>query len=55
MSNFIEVAKDNEVIDEPTENLDSLESAVEDFKKGKMVIIIDREDRENEGDVAQSL
>jgi 3,4-dihydroxy 2-butanone 4-phosphate synthase/GTP cyclohydrolase II len=30
--------------------LDSIESAVEDIRQGKMVIVVDDEDRENEGD-----
>jgi 3,4-dihydroxy 2-butanone 4-phosphate synthase/GTP cyclohydrolase II len=30
--------------------LDSIESAIEDIKKGKLVIVVDDEDRENEGD-----
>ncbi|HEY8398766.1 MAG TPA: bifunctional 3,4-dihydroxy-2-butanone-4-phosphate synthase/GTP cyclohydrolase II [Flavihumibacter sp.] len=30
--------------------LDSIESAIEDFKEGKMLIVVDDEDRENEGD-----
>ncbi|MFZ9661554.1 MAG: 3,4-dihydroxy-2-butanone-4-phosphate synthase, partial [Chitinophagaceae bacterium] len=30
--------------------LDTIESAVEDLKKGKMIIVVDDEDRENEGD-----
>jgi 3,4-dihydroxy 2-butanone 4-phosphate synthase/GTP cyclohydrolase II len=30
--------------------LDSIESAIEDIKQGKMVIVVDDEDRENEGD-----
>ena len=30
--------------------LDTIESAVEDIKKGKLVIVVDDEDRENEGD-----
>jgi 3,4-dihydroxy 2-butanone 4-phosphate synthase/GTP cyclohydrolase II len=30
--------------------LDSIEEAIADFKKGKMVIVVDDEDRENEGD-----
>jgi 3,4-dihydroxy 2-butanone 4-phosphate synthase / GTP cyclohydrolase II len=29
----------------------SIESAIEDFRAGKMVVIVDSEDRENEGDV----
>lgn len=36
-----------------TENikLDSIEEALEDFREGKMVIVVDDEDRENEGDL----
>lgn len=30
--------------------LNSIESAIEDIKKGKMIIVVDDEDRENEGD-----
>ena len=30
--------------------LDSIEAALEDFREGKMVIVVDDEDRENEGD-----
>src|SRR3954453_23619441 len=30
--------------------LDSIESAIEDIRNGKMVIVVDDEDRENEGD-----
>lgn len=30
---------------------DSIEKAIEDFKNGKMVLVIDDEDRENEGDL----
>jgi 3,4-dihydroxy 2-butanone 4-phosphate synthase/GTP cyclohydrolase II len=30
--------------------LDSIESAIEDFSEGKMLIVVDDEDRENEGD-----
>lgn len=31
-------------------NFDSIQEAIEDIKKGKMVIVLDDEDRENEGD-----
>ncbi|HCA42406.1 MAG TPA: bifunctional 3,4-dihydroxy-2-butanone-4-phosphate synthase/GTP cyclohydrolase II [Bacteroidetes bacterium] len=31
--------------------LDSIESALEDYKNGKIVIVVDDEDRENEGDM----
>ena len=30
--------------------LDSIQSAIEDIKQGKLVIVVDDEDRENEGD-----
>ncbi|MDZ7846158.1 MAG: 3,4-dihydroxy-2-butanone-4-phosphate synthase [Owenweeksia sp.] len=30
--------------------LDDIESAIEDIRKGKIVIVVDDEDRENEGD-----
>ena len=32
--------------------IESVEKAIEHFKKGKMVIIVDDEGRENEGDIA---
>jgi len=32
-------------------NLSSIDSALSDFKKGKIVIVVDDEDRENEGDM----
>ena len=31
-------------------NKRKIEKAIQDFKSGKMVIVVDREDRENEGD-----
>ena len=31
--------------------LASIEEAIEDFKKGQFVIVVDDEDRENEGDL----
>ena len=33
-------------------SLSSVEQAIEDFKAGRMVILIDDEERENEGDLA---
>jgi len=30
---------------------DSIEQAIEDLKAGKVVVVLDDEDRENEGDV----
>jgi len=32
----------------------SIEEAVEDIRNGKMVILVDDEDRENEGDLAMA-
>ncbi len=37
--------------DTATVRLDSIESALVDFREGKMVIVVDDEDRENEGDL----
>ncbi len=34
--------------------LDSIESAIEDIKRGKLIIVVDDEDRENEGDFITS-
>lgn len=34
-----------------TFRLASVEEALEDFKQGKFVIVVDDEDRENEGDL----
>jgi len=34
--------------------LDSISSAIEDIKKGKLIIVVDDEDRENEGDFVTS-
>lgn len=31
--------------------LDSIEDALKDFREGKFVIVVDDEDRENEGDL----
>ncbi|HET7318809.1 MAG TPA: 3,4-dihydroxy-2-butanone-4-phosphate synthase, partial [Nitrospirota bacterium] len=32
----------------------TIEEAIEDIKKGKMVILVDDEDRENEGDLTMA-
>ncbi|MDQ6902532.1 MAG: 3,4-dihydroxy-2-butanone-4-phosphate synthase, partial [Bacteroidota bacterium] len=34
--------------------LDTIEEAIEEIKKGKLVIVVDDEDRENEGDFITS-
>lgn len=31
--------------------LDSIEEAIADFREGKFVVVVDDEDRENEGDL----
>ncbi|XP_035539563.1 bifunctional riboflavin biosynthesis protein RIBA 1, chloroplastic-like [Juglans regia] len=38
-------------LDRPTAGFSSVPEAVEDIRKGKMVIVVDDEDRENEGDL----
>ncbi len=35
-------------------SLDSIESAIEDICDGKMIIVVDEEDRENEGDLTMA-
>ncbi|KAK6916149.1 GTP cyclohydrolase II [Dillenia turbinata] len=35
----------------PTEGFNSIPEAIEDIRKGKMVVVVDDEDRENEGDL----
>lgn len=35
----------------PEKDFDSIEAAIEDLKAGKMIIVVDDEDRENEGDL----
>ena len=32
-------------------HLDTIEEAIKDFAEGKMIIVVDDEDRENEGDI----
>lgn len=43
---------DNEFdLDRPTEGFSSIPEAIEDIRQGKMVVVVDDEDRENEGDL----
>ena len=42
--------KENEMIEDKKRHLNTVEEAIEDFKQGKIVIVVDDEDRENEGD-----
>ena len=39
-----------EIITEPEIRLNTIEEAIEDIKSGKILIVVDDEDRENEGD-----
>ena len=39
-----------ETITEPEIRLNTIEEAIEDIKSGKILIVVDDEDRENEGD-----
>ncbi|KAM7252478.1 hypothetical protein ACFE04_024361 [Oxalis oulophora] len=38
-------------LDYPTEGFSSIPEAIEDIRQGKMVVVVDDEDRENEGDL----
>lgn len=49
MSGSLQIGNNQEKI-----HLDSIEEAVEDFKNGKIIIVVDDEDRENEGDFITS-
>ena len=40
--------------DAPKLDLDRIEDAIEDIRQGKMVIVVDEEDRENEGDLTMA-
>ena len=40
----------SEIQEKPVRSLDSIESALEDIRNGKVVIVVDDADRENEGD-----
>src|ERR1700735_630318 len=41
-------------LSEPRSSMDSIESAIADIRDGRMVIVLDDEDRENEGDVVMA-
>jgi 3,4-dihydroxy 2-butanone 4-phosphate synthase/GTP cyclohydrolase II len=41
-------------LSQPRSTMDSIESAIADIRDGKMVIVLDDEDRENEGDVVMA-
>ncbi|CAN8314752.1 unnamed protein product [Cochlearia groenlandica] len=46
-----EVDDDEFELDRPTDGFSSIPQAIEDIRQGKMVIVVDDEDRENEGDL----
>ncbi|KAG5245130.1 bifunctional riboflavin biosynthesis protein [Salix suchowensis] len=48
------VDNDEYDLDRPTEGCASIPEAIEDIHQGKMVIIVDDEDRENEGDLVMA-
>jgi 3,4-dihydroxy-2-butanone 4-phosphate synthase len=41
----------NQLKNDDCKSLDTIESAIEEIRKGKMVIVVDDADRENEGDI----
>ncbi|KAH1099765.1 hypothetical protein GLYMA_13G042600v4 [Glycine max] len=43
--------EDDHDFDSPTEGFASIPEAIEDIRNGKMVVVVDDEDRENEGDL----
>ncbi|XP_054792264.1 bifunctional riboflavin biosynthesis protein RIBA 1, chloroplastic-like isoform X1 [Prosopis cineraria] len=50
-TNGFPVDKDEFDLDRPSEGFASIPEAIEDIRKGKMVLVVDDEDRENEGDL----
>nr|XP_043623317.1 bifunctional riboflavin biosynthesis protein RIBA 1, chloroplastic [Erigeron canadensis] len=50
MNGFSTVAGEYD-LDQPTAGFSSIPEAIEDIRQGKMVVVVDDEDRENEGDL----
>ncbi|KAJ1396517.1 Riboflavin biosynthesis protein RibBA [Sesbania bispinosa] len=50
-NNAFSVDKDEFDLDSPTAGFASIPEAIEDIRQGKMVLVVDDEDRENEGDL----
>ncbi|KAK4252789.1 hypothetical protein QN277_014331 [Acacia crassicarpa] len=50
-TNGFPVDEDEFDMDSPTEGFASIPEAIEDIRQGKMVLVVDDEDRENEGDL----
>ncbi|XP_022726097.1 bifunctional riboflavin biosynthesis protein RIBA 1, chloroplastic-like [Durio zibethinus] len=51
ISNAFPIDNDEFDLDRPTEGFASIPEAIEDIRQGKMVVVVDDEDRENEGDL----
>lgn len=49
--NSFSIAADEYDLDRPTSGFSSVPEAIEDIRQGKMVVVVDDEDRENEGDL----
>ncbi|KAJ6691127.1 GTP CYCLOHYDROLASE II-RELATED [Salix koriyanagi] len=45
------IFNDNRQLDHPSEGFSSIPDAIEDIRQGKIVVVVDDEDRENEGDL----
>ncbi|KVH93401.1 3,4-dihydroxy-2-butanone 4-phosphate synthase, RibB [Cynara cardunculus var. scolymus] len=50
MNGFVTGADEYD-LDQPTSGFSSIPEAIEDIRQGKMVVVVDDEDRENEGDL----
>ncbi|XP_022994016.1 bifunctional riboflavin biosynthesis protein RIBA 1, chloroplastic-like isoform X1 [Cucurbita maxima] len=50
-TNSFPIDEDEYDFDRPTEGFASVADAIEDIRQGKMVLVVDDEDRENEGDL----
>ncbi|WVZ48891.1 hypothetical protein U9M48_000286 [Paspalum notatum var. saurae] len=50
-SNSVQADDDELDLDSPTKGFSSIPEAIEDIRQGKYVIVVDDEDRENEGDL----
>ncbi|KAJ6777145.1 34-DIHYDROXY-2-BUTANONE 4-PHOSPHATE SYNTHASE [Salix koriyanagi] len=51
ITNDFGVGNDDHELDRPTEGFSSIPDAIEDIRQGKIVVVVDDEDRENEGDL----
>lgn len=51
ITNDFAVGNDDHELDRPTEGFSSIPDAIEDIRQGKIVVVVDDEDRENEGDL----